>query len=208
MVKLIQCHSTVSFPTKIRVDGGSYCRAFCDKHLFYVLFFWPTYFQVSSSSTFLDAGVGLVPVNFLVTHTLHSLAPSYWTPTERTNNLYLISLNIYMDSLVTPTNPSPLALSATPKAEISPLIPLSKTASTIFIFMLSKYQSHHNGPHRLLSSNINIMRINISVQFIYHKCGHASHQRIQHIAKLVIYTCLPVSIPKLSHPLRACIIVE
>ena len=49
------------------------------------------------------------------------------------------------------------------------------------------------------------MSNNLSDQLIYHRSGHASHQRIQRMDKVGIYTGLPKSIPKIFHPCHACI---
>ena len=54
----------------MRVDGGDHCNGFLENRLFYVLFIFPTSVQVSGGSTFLAAGMGLVPVNFQGLYTL------------------------------------------------------------------------------------------------------------------------------------------
>ena len=71
MVNLIQCQSTASHPIQMRVYGGSNFCAFGFKHLFYLLFVGPTYVHVSGGSTFSDSVVGLVPVLFTGSLTLH-----------------------------------------------------------------------------------------------------------------------------------------
>ena len=95
MVNLLQHQPTVSHVTQMRVDGGANCRDFWDKHLLYVLFVRPTSVHVSDGSTFSAAGVGLVPLMLPGFLTFHSLDTAYWTPTERTNTLYPITLKLY-----------------------------------------------------------------------------------------------------------------
>ena len=89
MVKLLQCQSTISHTTHIWVYGEANYRDFGDKHLFYILFLRSTYFHVTGGSTFSAVGVGMVPVILPGSTTLHILAPAYWTPTDRTDNLSL-----------------------------------------------------------------------------------------------------------------------
>ena len=60
----------------MRVDGGYNFHYFGYKHLFYVLFAGPTYVRVASRSTFLDAGMGLLPAILPCCPTLHSLDPA------------------------------------------------------------------------------------------------------------------------------------
>ena len=62
MVNLLQYQSTVSNPTHMWVNGGSNCRSFWDKHLFYILFVRPNYVHVARGSTLLAAGMVLVPL--------------------------------------------------------------------------------------------------------------------------------------------------
>ena len=66
----------------MRVYGGANCRDFYDEHLFNVLFVRPNSVHVSGGSTFSAAGVGLVPVMFPGSSTLHSLDPAYWNPRD------------------------------------------------------------------------------------------------------------------------------
>ena len=76
MVKLLHYKSNVSHPTQKLVDGGSSCRDFWDKQVFYVLFVRPTYVHVTDGSTFSCAGVGLVTVMLPGYPKLHPLAPA------------------------------------------------------------------------------------------------------------------------------------
>ena len=79
----------------MRVDGGSNCRYFWYKHLFYILFVRPISVHVSGVFTFSTDGMGLVPVKFPSSHTLHSMAPAYWTPTYLKKTLSLSTLKLY-----------------------------------------------------------------------------------------------------------------
>ena len=78
------------------VGGVSNLRYFWYKHLFCVLFVRSTYVRVNGSSTLLASGVVLVPVMFPVYTTLQYLYPSYWSPKDRTKNLSLITLKLYI----------------------------------------------------------------------------------------------------------------
>ena len=71
MVKLIHNQSTVLHPTHMQVYGGAKYHAFWDRHLLYVLFVITTSVHVSGSYNLSAAGVGLVPVIFPSSPTLH-----------------------------------------------------------------------------------------------------------------------------------------
>ena len=71
MVNLIQCQSTASHPTQMRVDVRANSHGFGDKHLFYLLFVRPTSFHVAGGSIFSLSGVGMVPVILSGYPTLH-----------------------------------------------------------------------------------------------------------------------------------------
>ena len=74
---------------------GVNCHTFWDNLLFYVLFVRPTSVHVAGGSTISAAGVGLVPVVLPGYPTIHSLAPAYWTPTDRKNTNLLITTKLY-----------------------------------------------------------------------------------------------------------------
>ena len=76
----------------------------------------------------------------------------------------------------------------------------------IYFRVVKKDRPHPNGPLRILSPSINSMSHNLSAWLIHHLFGHAYCQRILHMAKLGIYTGLPKSIPKISHPLHSYLI--
>ena len=95
MVKIFQYQSPLSHTTHMRVDRGANCHVFWDDLLFYVLFVRPTYVHVAGGSTFSADGVGLVPVTFPGSLTLHSLDPSYWTFTDLTSALFRSALKLY-----------------------------------------------------------------------------------------------------------------
>ena len=94
MAMLLQFQSTILHPNQMCVDVGANFHDFYNNHLVYVLFVQPNYFEVSGGSTFLNYVVGMVSVNLLGSHALHSLAPAYWTPTEHTNIISIRALNM------------------------------------------------------------------------------------------------------------------
>ena len=79
----------------MRVGGGSNCHEFGDKHIFYVLYVIPISVFDAGGSNFSDAGMGLVPIMFPGSTTLHALDPYYWTPTDLTNTLSISALKLY-----------------------------------------------------------------------------------------------------------------
>ena len=74
--------------------------------------------------------------------------------------------------------------------------------------VVHKDQSHYTGPQRLIYPIIMNMILNLNAQLIHQRFGHAYHQHILKTSKLEIYTGFPKSIPKLSHPRCAYIIVK
>ena len=72
--------------------------------------------------------------------------------------------------------------------------------------VINKDQTHLTGPHSLISLIIMSMSCSLNTQFIHQNIDHASYKRILHMAKIGIYTGLPKSIPKISHPYHAYII--
>ena len=129
------------------------------------------------------------------------MAKSRWYPIDRTNKLSLISLNMYSRLL----GVSDESLSSCTFCDSQcQLLTVNKTRRHylyhINIHVVKKDQPHPNGTHWLLSQSINSMSHNISAQFIHQNFGKNSHQRIQHMAKLGIYTVLPTYIPKLYFP--------
>ena len=76
----------------MKVDGGTNCHAFWDKQLLYVIFIRLTSFNVSGGFTFLASDVGLLSINLPGYPTLQSLDPDYYTPTDLTKTLSLITL--------------------------------------------------------------------------------------------------------------------
>ena len=172
-----------------------------------LFYFLTTSVQVSGGSSFLDDNVFLLPVKLPSSHTLHYLNPSYRAPTYRTYNLSLIALKFYSGLLGAYHEALSSCTFWDSKCRNFTVNTTSKNnLDYIDIQVVKKDQSNLNGPHHLLSPNINIMGNNISTQFIHHQFGHAYHQRIQQMIKLGIYTGIPNYIPKLYHLFRAYLI--
>ena len=161
------------------VDVGSNCHSFGYKHLLFVLYSWPTSIHISGGSTFLAAGVGLLPVKFRGSHTLNSLAPIYWTSTDLTNILSIRTLKLLVTSLVPTMIPSNPAPSVDPKALISLSILLAKTTSILLICTLSKWPITPECSIPLYLTKTNSVSNNISAQFIHQCFRISSHQCIQ-----------------------------
>ena len=155
MLNLLQSQSTLSHPTHMRVDGGSSCHAFGDKHLFNVLFVRPTDVHFSGGSTFSAAGMGLVPFMFPGFPTLHSLDPAYCTPTYRTNTLSLITINFYSSF----HGPSRESLSSCTSCDSQGRTFSVETISKnnidyVNLRVIKKDQSHPTVPYHFLYSSI------------------------------------------------------
>ena len=83
---------------------------------------------------------------------------------------------------------------------------MQKHIDYINVHVIKKDQSHPTGTHLLLSPNIMSMIWSLNYQLIRQRFVHDSHQNIVLIENLGIYTVIPKSISKLSHPWCSCII--
>ena len=164
---------------------------------------------MSGGYTFSADGLGLVPVMFPGSPTLHSLAPAYWTPTYCTNTLSLRPLKLYSGFLGVPRESLSSCTFRDSQGQTFSIKTTSKNnLDYINIHFVKNYQSHPKGPHHLLSPIIISISHNLNAHFIHQHFVHTSHQRILQMAKLGIYTGLTKYIPKLSHLCHACLIAK
>ena len=188
MLNLHQYQSSISHNSQVQVDGRANSRSFWYNHLFYVLFVRPTSVHVAGVSTFSASDVCLVRFLFPGSLTLHSLSPSYCTPTDSINTLSLVILKFYSffhgsshEALVSCNFRNFQGHTFVAKK-------VSKNNLDYINFqVIKKDQTHSQVPHRLISPNIVIMSRLLNAQFIHQRFVHDSHQCILRMSKLGVY---------------------
>ena len=159
-------------------EGGANCQDCWDNQLFYILFVRPTSLHVSGGSKSSATGVGLIPVMFPGSLTLHPLDPSYWNPTDHTNTFSLSAIKLIEVLFFPPWSSLIVHLMQFSRAHVSVKKIIKNNLNYNNLQVIKKYQTQLTYTHWLISTRIMSMSRSLNTQFIHQRFCNACHLRI------------------------------